>query len=61
MHHHHLHDGSVVFHTHPEDLLHGIRLLSTNSEGWAVNTVDSRSKVVPECSTRLCPLRRHDG
>lgn len=59
-HHHHLADQSIVHHTHPEDFAHGLRVLATNKEGFAVFATNSPKHPAPECSTRVCPHRRHD-
>lgn len=59
-HHHHLPDQSIHHHTHPEEFAHGLRVLSINKEGFAVYATASPKHPAQECSTRVCPHRRHD-
>jgi hypothetical protein len=63
VHHHHMPAGDVVFHDHPDDFYHGLRVVQTNSEGFAVATTQSE-RILPECREIRWPLRcgyrRHD-
>jgi hypothetical protein len=63
-HHHHLPDGSIVRHSHPEESTHGLRVVQTNPEGFAMaSTVTER--YAAECSAirwpRPCSFRRYDS
>lgn len=60
-HHHHVEDGSVVFHSHDElSDPHLLLLVSRIEDGDEFRFINDLSERPEECRDRTCSMRRHD-
>lgn len=54
-HHHHMADGTIVRHSHPEDSPHGLRIVQTNPEGFAMATTSTERYAAEMLSGAVAP------